>query len=47
LEGILSQQVNGKPNILFLSAKAFGKNSIDGDILESPKAVDLVEGFLK
>jgi len=46
-EDILSQQVNGRPNILFLSPKAFGKNSIDGDIVESPQAVDLVERFLK
>ena len=46
-EDILSQQVNGRPNILFLSPKAFGKNSINGDILESPEAVDLVERFLK
>ncbi len=46
-EEILSQQVSEQPRILFLSPKAFGKNSIDGNILESPEAVELVEGFIK
>ncbi len=45
-EEILSQQVSEQPRILFLP-KAFGKNSIDGNILESPEAVDLVERFVK
>lgn len=40
------QHTDQEPDILFLSAKSFGKSSISGDILESAEAVSDLETFL-
>lgn len=42
----LAYQAARPPEILFLSAKRFGKSSIRGDLLSEPKAVDAVTAFV-
>lgn len=39
-------QTNGKPQILFLSSKKYGKKSIDGDLLSSKEAIEELKKFL-
>lgn len=41
-----SQHTDKEPDILFLSAKSYGKVSIDGDLMSSPQAVADVRDFL-
>lgn len=38
---------DAEPEILFLSAKSYGKNSLDGNITESEKALLDIENFIK
>ena len=42
----LGYQVEEEPEILFLSAKKYGKKSIDGDILTNVKAVEDITEFV-
>ena len=42
----LGYQVEKEPEILFLSAKKYGKKSIDGDILTNVKAVEDITEFV-
>lgn len=42
----LAYQSNKKPEILFLSAKEYGKNSIQGDLLTSEDAVEHIRQFI-
>lgn len=44
---VLSQQTDAEPEILFLSAKAYGKVSIRGDLLSSPAVAETLLRFLK
>lgn len=44
---VLSQQTDTEPNILFLSAKAYNKISIKGDLLSSSEAKNTLLRFLK
>lgn len=43
----MRQHINGAPEILFLSAKQYGKMSIAGNILESKEAKADIRRFLK
>lgn len=43
---ILSQNVDGEPEILFLSAKKFGRNSVCGDLMASAAAVAEIDQFV-
>lgn len=42
----MRQHTDGEPEILFLSAKHYGKLSIAGNILESSNAKSDIRGFL-
>jgi Multimeric flavodoxin WrbA len=42
----LAYQSNTEPEILFLSAKEYGKKSINGDLLTSEKAVEQIRRFI-
>ncbi len=42
----MRQHTNGEPEILFLSAKYYGKSSIAGDILDSDAAKSDIRNFL-
>lgn len=42
-----SQHVSSQPDILFLSAKTYGKISINGDLLSSAEAADDILSFIK
>ena len=42
----MQQQTNLEPEILYLKAKKYGKNSIDGNILESAEAQADLKAFL-
>ena len=33
------------PDILFLSAKTYGKNSTDGDLLDAPDAIQMLDHY--
>ncbi len=44
-ETAFEYQVNKKPDILFLSAKKYGRVSIKGDIMTAPEAKRDLEGF--
>ncbi len=44
---VFSYHVTHQPEILFLSAKEFGKRSIDGDILDSKEARNRILQFLE
>lgn len=41
-----TQHTSQEPEILFISAKAFGKRSIDGDLMDSAAARETLEAFL-
>lgn len=41
-----TQHADREPNILYLSAKAFGKRCIDGNILDTAEAVTSLERFI-
>ena len=43
---ILSQNADGEPEILFLSAKKFGRNSVCGDLMASAAAVAEIDQFV-
>ena len=43
---ILSQNVDGEPEILFLSAKKFGRKSVCGDLMASAAAVAEIDQFV-
>lgn len=42
-----TQHTNGAPDVLVLSAKTFGKRSIDGDIMKSEQAKAVLTEFLQ
>lgn len=41
-----AQHVTGQPKVLFLSARAFGKRSIDGDLLPSEAVEQVIQQWL-
>lgn len=43
---VLSQQSSGTPDVLFLRAKDYGKNSIAGDLMDSPEAAEIIRKFV-
>lgn len=44
---ILSQNVDGEPEILFLSAKKYGRNSVCGDLMTSAAAAAEIDQFVR
>lgn len=42
----LSQHCEGEPEILFLSAKTYGKKSINGDLMTSSEAAAAIDAFI-